>query len=182
MTRRRRFGRIRQLPSGRWQARYRGGDALTHAASHTFARKTDAERWLLRTEARMLEGRWIEPSAGAHLLGEFATSWVRQRAGLRPKTRQLYEGLVRLHIVPILGGLALAEVTPARVRAWRSDLLDSGTGPVTVAKAYRLLRTIMQTAVDDDLVRGNPCQIKGRRGRTIARASGPVGVGDLRTR
>jgi hypothetical protein len=47
----------------------------------------------------MLDGRWIEPSAGTELWG------VRRVvgeacAGLRPKTRQLYEGLVRLHIGP----------------------------------------------------------------------------------
>jgi hypothetical protein len=161
MAKRRRFGRVRQLPSGRWQARYRGADALTHAAPHTFVRKTEAERWLLRAEAMMIEGRWIEPSAGSALLGEFAATWVQQRANLRPKTRQLYEGLTRLHIAPTLGEVALSEVTPARVRAWRSGLLAGGTGPVTVAKAYRLLRTIMQTAVEDDLVRVNPCQIKG---------------------
>jgi integrase len=33
--------------------------------------------------------------------------------------------------------------------------------PVTTAKAYRLLRAIMNTAVDDGLIRRNPCRIKG---------------------
>jgi integrase len=32
---------------------------------------------------------------------------------------------------------------------------------VTVAKAYRLLHPIMATAVDDGLIRRNPCRIKG---------------------
>jgi hypothetical protein len=30
-----------------------------------------------------------------------------------------------------------------------------------MAKAYRLLRSIMNTAVDDGLIRRNPCRIKG---------------------
>ena len=34
-------------------------------------------------------------------------------------------------------------------------------GPVTVAKAYRLLHAIMGTAADDGLIRRNPCRIKG---------------------
>jgi hypothetical protein len=34
-------------------------------------------------------------------------------------------------------------------------------GPVTVAKAYRLLHSIMATAADDGLIRRNPCRIKG---------------------
>ena len=36
------FGSIRKLPSGRWQARYRGPDGLLRSAPHTFARKADA--------------------------------------------------------------------------------------------------------------------------------------------
>jgi hypothetical protein len=34
-------------------------------------------------------------------------------------------------------------------------------GPVTVAKAYRLLHAIMTTAVEDGLIRRNPCHITG---------------------
>jgi integrase len=47
------------------------------------------------------------------------------------------------------------------VRRWRKKLLDNGVSPVTTAKAYRLLRAIMNTAVDDGLIRRSPCRIKG---------------------
>jgi integrase len=47
------------------------------------------------------------------------------------------------------------------VRRWRKTLLDRGVGEVTVAKAYRLLKAILNTAVDDGLIRRNPCRIKG---------------------
>jgi integrase len=47
------------------------------------------------------------------------------------------------------------------VRRWRADKLASGTGPTTVAKAYALLRAIMGTAVADQMIRRNPCTIKG---------------------
>jgi integrase len=161
MASRRRFGRVRQLPSGRWQARYRGHDGLDHPAPQTFERKADADRWLARAESMLLDGGWIDPNAGRVPLGEFARSWVVERAGLRPKTRQLYATLVRLHIEPELGHRWLSDLGPAHVRAWRAGLLAGGTGPITVAKGYRVLRTIMQTAVDDGLIRVNPCQING---------------------
>jgi len=35
------------------------------------------------------------------------------------------------------------------------------TGATTVAKSYRLLQAISQTATDDELIRRNPCRIKG---------------------
>jgi integrase len=47
------------------------------------------------------------------------------------------------------------------VRRWRKERLDAGVSEVTVAKAYRLLKAIMNTAVDDGRIRRNPCRIKG---------------------
>ncbi|MEU8377753.1 hypothetical protein [Streptosporangium sp. NPDC048865] len=34
---------------------------------------------------------------------EFGTAWGDERPGLRPKTVQLYEGLLRLHLLPTFG-------------------------------------------------------------------------------
>jgi hypothetical protein len=48
--RKRRFGTIRELPSGRWQARYRG------PAPHTFSRQREANQWLTVVESELLRG------------------------------------------------------------------------------------------------------------------------------
>jgi integrase len=158
---RRRFGRVRRLPSGRWQARYKGPDGIDRAAPNTFATKTDAEVWLTRQEAEILDGDWLDPDAGNVLLADFGASWIAERPNLRPKTAQTYEGLLRIHIVPALGGIKVAHIKERTIRRWRTSLLDSGVGPVTVAKAYRLLKAILNTAVDDGLIKRNPCRIKG---------------------
>jgi integrase len=159
--RRRRFGSVRQLPSGRHQARYRGPDGLMHAAPGTFATQTDAEVWLSVKEAEIVQGDWMDPNAGRVPLGEYATTWIAERPGLSERTTVLYRTLLRLHIESKLGGLDLVDLTPARVRSWRKDLLDGGVGEATVAKSYRLLRAVMNTALDDELIRRNPCRIKG---------------------
>ena len=70
-------------------------------------------------------------------------------------------GLFRLHVEPVLGRLALAAISPERVRTWRAGLLEAGVGEVTVATCYRLLKTILGTAVEDRLLRLNPCRIRG---------------------
>jgi integrase len=108
-----------------------------------------------------MRGDWISPDAGLVSLADFAQSWVAERPNLRPKTVQLYEGLVRIHLVPALGRLAVQDITEPHVRRWRKNLLDAGVGPVTVAKAYRLLKAILNTAVDDGLIRRNPCRLNG---------------------
>ena len=165
---RRRFGRVRQLGSGRWQARYHGPDGIDRAAPHTFERRSDADRWLARIEDELRSGDWLDPDAGRELLRDYGARWVTERAGLRPRTRRLYEGLFRLHISPGLGVLLLTDITPARVRTGRADLLGTGLGEVTVAKAYRLLKTMLGTAVADRVLRSNPCQIRGASTERIA--------------
>ena len=57
--------------------------------------------------------------------------------------------------------MTIAGVKEAQVRRWRKGLLDNGVSAVTAAKAYRLLKAVMNTAVDDGLIRRNPCRIKG---------------------
>ena len=161
MAAKRRFGRIRRLPSGHWQARYPGPDGTDRPAPNTFATKTDAGVWLTMKEAEIRAGDWLDPDAGAILFEDYAKPWVAEHPNLRPKTVQLYEGLVRLHVVPALGKLAVADIREGTVRRWRKSLLDSGVGPVTVANAYRLLKAIMNAAVDDGLIKRNPCRIDG---------------------
>ena len=159
--RKRRFGTVRQLPSGQFQARYRGLDGVLRPADTTFATKTSAEVWLIRKEAEILDGDWIDPDAGAVLLSEYGATWIDERPGLRPKTVTLYRYLLRTHITPYFRTATISAITLPAVRRWRKKLLDTGVSPVTAAKAYRLLRAVLNTAVDDGLIRRNPCRIKG---------------------
>ncbi|MDX2292087.1 MULTISPECIES: tyrosine-type recombinase/integrase [Streptomyces] len=159
--RRRRFGTVRQLASGRWQARYR--DPLsgeTKSAPQTFATKTDADVWLTTIEAEIIRGTYQAPDAGKVEFGPYADDWLKHRK-LEDRSRERNEGVLRLHIKPTFGAGTLAAITTPRVRAWRTALLESGVGEPTVVKAYQLLRAILNTAVDDELIRRNPCRIKG---------------------
>jgi integrase len=159
--RRREFGTVRKLPSGRYQARYYGPDGLRYSADDTFATKTEAQNWLTLKAAEILEDDWTDPDAAEVLVPDYAATWIEERAGLRPKTVKIYTGLLRCHIRPHLATVTVGELTLARVRRWRKKLLDSGVSQVTAAKAYRLLRAVMNTAVDDELIKRNPCRIKG---------------------
>jgi integrase len=161
MVAKRRFGRVRKLPSGRWQARYKAPDGIDRPAPRTFPTKRDAEVWLMKTEADILDNEWIDPDLGRITFGDYARSWIAERPGLRPKSIQLYEYLLRRHLEPTFGTKPIAAIREPHVRRWRKQLLDAGTSAVTVAKAYRLLRAILNTAAGDRLIRRNPCQIKG---------------------
>lgn len=156
----RRFGAVRQYPSGRWTASYVDPTGLRRRSPETFATKTDADVWLSQVEADLSRGDWTDPDAGAVNFEEYALRWVDERH-LAATTCELYRRLLRLHILPTFRQWDLDEVTPPRVRAWRAERLEATGADTTVAKAYRLLKAIFQTAADDELIRRNPCRIKG---------------------
>ena len=157
--RRREFGTVRKLPSGRWQARYIGPDGQRYTAPETFETRSDAQDWLNLVRADIERNTWHNPDAGALNFEKYALRWMEER-GLAATTVDRYGGLLRGHILPTFGGKDLDEITPPSVRTWRAERLKE-TGPTTAAKSYRLLKGILQTAVDDDLLRTNPCRIKG---------------------
>jgi integrase len=130
------------------------------SAPTTYERKRDAELFLAKVEADLARDDWYDPSAGRITVGEFGRAWLAERR-LSDTTRERYEIAFRVQILPAFGNVPVNKVREADVRRWRAGLLDGGAGEASVAKAYRLLRAIMSTAVDDGLIRRNPCRIKG---------------------
>ncbi|WP_329457902.1 tyrosine-type recombinase/integrase [Streptomyces sp. NBC_01497] len=159
-SKKRSFGRVRKLPSGRYQARYLGPDGIDRPAPHTFRTKRDTDDWLAERQAELRGGDWSDPDAGKVAFGGYAKTWIEER-GIGASTADLYRSLLRNHLVPTFGTVAVADITPAMVRAWRVARLGSGVGPSTVAKSYALMRAVLMTAVEDQLIRRNPCRVKG---------------------
>ncbi len=152
------FGAIRKLPSGRFQARYLHlGRRLS--ADTTFATKAEARNFLAGIETDLTRGSYVDPDAGRIKFGEYAGWWLEQRH-LRPRTRESYDSQLK-HILPTFEGATLNSITPIDVRSWHGRLANSGLHANTVSKVYRMLRTIMTTAVDDGLLPSNPVHIKG---------------------
>lgn len=159
---RRSFGAVRKLPSGRYQASYVGADGRRHLAPTTFATKSDADAFLRLQQADLTRDAWLPPltaRAGAVTLAAYSQAWIDGR-DLKPATRKHYRMLLRLHIAPALGDVEVAGLTPAMIRTWHGALAAT-TGPTMRAHAYGLLRTILNTAVGDDLIGSNPCRIRG---------------------
>jgi hypothetical protein len=104
MAGKRHIGSLRQLSSGRWQARYQRPDGTLRPAPETFERKRDAAKWLAGMETEIAKGEWRDPEAAEQLLTDYAATWIKERPGLRPRTVELYEGLLHRHIEPYFGG------------------------------------------------------------------------------
>jgi len=160
--RKRRFGSIRTTPLGEYQASYLGPDGRRHFAPHRFKKQRDAEQWLNKVELEIISGDWTDPDRAKITLAVYADKWISERPGLRPRTVELYRWLLRKHIEPQIGAVELGKLSAAVVRQWRAGRLEDGVSQSVTAKAYRLLRAVMNTAVDEDkIVNSNPCRVRG---------------------
>ena len=100
-------------------------------------------------------GLTVPPSRWRALAVKAAT-----RRELAPLTRDLYRYLLDKHLFTFAES-DLDEITAPRVREWRAGRLRTTNAKTMTAKSYRLLKAIMETAVDDELITRNPCRIKG---------------------
>lgn len=157
------FGYIRRLPSGRYQASYAGPDLARHKAPATFAARRDAEAWLAAEHGLIAAEAWTSPAlrrsrARAETFGSYAERWLDRR-DLRPRTVYHYRRLLDHQLLPAFADTPLRAITSEMVRDWHADLDRSK--PTLRSHAYGLLRTILQTAVQDEKIPVSPCHIRG---------------------
>ncbi|MGH7714503.1 MAG: tyrosine-type recombinase/integrase [Vulcanimicrobiaceae bacterium] len=135
-----------------------------------FATKSDALAFLSITEADIHRGAWIDHRAGKISVKDYANEWLARRPDLAVRTAELYRYLLDSHILPELGTSSLAALAPSKVRGWHAKLAQAHSS--TAAKAYRLLSTIMRTAVMDGFILASPCKVVG--GGTEHAAERPI--------
>lgn len=156
---RRAFGRVRKLPSGRFQARYPGPDGVLRPADRTFATSTDADRWLMRKRIEIEEGRWLDPAEGQTTVRDWAARWLAAVAPqLKHKTQASYRSLIHSRINPALGDRELSSLRPITVTEWVAAMRTEGLSASRIRQAYRVLSQIMASAVDNDLIPQTPCR------------------------
>ena len=158
---RRAFGATRRLPSGRWQASYLGPDGVRRVAPQTFPEAADANAWLASAEASIAGGEWRPPELARESFGNYGRRWLAQRPDLRASTRELYGFLWRKWLEPAFGTVPIGALTTEAWRAWYLAQTVEHPGSTQPSKAYRLARAMLNTAVEDGLLRSNPCKVKG---------------------
>lgn len=189
----RRFGKMRLLPSGRWQASYVGPDRQRHLAPETFKARADGERWLLDRQREMALDIWEPPTttddhpqqgAASVTFAAYADRWLANRMvkgrPIRPRTREHYRQLLDTHLLPTFGKRPVATITMAQVDRWYAT--NATDTPTVRAHAYSLLRTILETArVRDRLIEANPCAITGAGTATRKSKTRPTTLEELST-
>jgi integrase len=149
--------RILSDGSVRWRARWRQGGRYR---ARTFDRKRDALNFSAELRRRQQLGTLSTLDTGRMTLAEYvAGTWATAyRSNLSESTRLRYGHLYDKHILPELGPLALAEITPEVIARWQAQRLALGGGPVAVRGALTLLGGILQRAVEGGHLQTNPAR------------------------
>ena len=108
-----------------------------------------------------LASRPVGPEPGLST-GEWLGQWLASRVSLRASTARSYAAHVRGYLVPYLGGIPLAALTPGDVQAMFTAIIRDETAlgrPVSAATLHRIhatLRAALNGAVRAGLIAVNP--------------------------
>lgn len=189
MARRRGFGEVERRTSSSgpsYRARYAMPDGTRY--SRSFGTKMDAEAWLATERALIDRDEWSPPAArkaaaqrrerdaATNTVRAFSERYLKER-GLRPNTVRGYESLLASRILPYFGEMALRGVTLSEIKAWRASL-DAPTRS-TNAAAYRLLRSLLQAAEEEELIDRAPPKIRGASSAPVKRVAVPATFDEL---
>jgi integrase len=130
----------------RWRARWR--DPAGRERSKSFARKVDAERFLVAIEDAKLRGAYVDPAAGRIAFSEWAERWFNTTAALRPTTRRDYRKLLDQQVLPAFAADSLAGIDTLAVREWVAGLVAGGLSARRARKAHAVLSQVLASAVD----------------------------------
>lgn len=133
----------------------RDGQGKRRYKWYTHSTRREAEAHLGQLLAQAQSG-WV-PSPARLRVGEYLERWLRDYAAsnVEQTTLQTYAGVIRKHVVPDLGQVPLARLTPQAVQSALSARLAAGAAPATVHKAYRVLREALGHAVEWGLLSRN---------------------------
>lgn len=140
----------------RYMVRYRKPDRR-QAAKKGFRTKRDAELYAANVEVDKSKGTYIDPTAGRTTITELGQDWLDGLVHTKPQTKLVYDGAFRNQIAPQFGDMAVAAVTTPMIRTWVARLTKQYKPP-TVRRAFRVLSSILDLAVDSRMIMANPAR------------------------
>ena len=146
---------VRQWRSG-WQVRWR--DPNGKQRTKMFTRKAEAKQFSNRIEVEKQRGTYVDPHRGKTVFGPWAEEWLQSKMNLRASSWARDESYLRNHVQPEFGNVALARIDRLQIQAWVRSLADKGLHPGTIYHCYRILRSVLEEAVDARLIVDSPCR------------------------
>ena len=109
--------------------------------------KKEAEKKLSELLSQMDNGTYVKPEKTT--LADYLNIWLIDYAkpNLSPRSFERYESIVRVHLIPGLGSIALINIRPEHIQKYYSSKLESGLSARTVRYHHVVLHIALKTAV-----------------------------------
>jgi len=153
MSVRKRFWKTKKgEPREAWVVDYVDQDGDRHI--ETFKKKKDADAYHAEVGVDVRSGTHIAPSKSV-TVREAGESWIRASAQLERATVEDYQGHLDRHILPLIGGLKLSDVTPQVIRKLEDSLRVKGRSPALIRKVLTSLGSLLADAQEQGLAARN---------------------------
>ncbi|WP_314591312.1 site-specific integrase [Paenibacillus terrigena] len=77
----------------------------------------------------------------------YSQRWLAQRRGLSGNTQELYQSILRTHLLPAFGIMQLTSLTPQQIQHFVDTLYSKSLSDTTIKRIFSLLHAILQAAV-----------------------------------
>ena len=137
---------ITKRADGRYEAR-----ATFNGKRRSFVGATPDEARRRLTAALAQKDAGQTPPAERDSVATYLRTWLAAaRSGLRPRTIEHYETAIEVHLIPLIGKIRLARLTPTQVEACYAALRAKGLSGTSV----QLIHGVLRKALRDALRRG----------------------------
>lgn len=139
---------------GLWEARL----TFENGARKSWYAKTyrEAERILTKAKRERDLGALVDYDE-RQTVAQYLASWLDtvRSSGVKPRGYIRYESDVRKHLVPAIGALRLAKLSPQHLQRLYAATLDAGYAPATVAHLHAVMHAALEQAVRHNVVGRN---------------------------
>jgi integrase len=174
---------VYRRPNGVWAIRFTCGAGHLHK-ERVGKLKGDAERehdsrrlraqreagWCPVAERQAVAEAGRRDAAKNITVRQWAEKWLKTHveAECRERTREQYESSLKHHVYPLLGDLPLVELKRWRLKEFFATKTAAGLARRTLKNIAVPLSAMLNAAVDEELIPGNPAARlwRHRRGRT----------------
>jgi integrase len=122
-----------------------------------FKTKREAEKALSLVEAEVNKGTYFEPSK--MLYKDYIEQWFKgKQTTLGQQTKTVYRGNINHRIIPKLGQIQLAHITPLVIQNYVNELKEEGLANATISKLLKMIKSSLENAKDLELISKNPAK------------------------
>lgn len=150
---------------GQWVVDFRDGGGIRRW--RTFGSKREAEDFLAKTIPEVRQRRRaVVPVTTT--LAQYADRWLHLiGCTVKPRTLTSYAGMLRLHVLPVLGAWRVQYIDKGTIKNLLANKLAAGLSRNTVRILHAALRVLLAAAVDDGVIPLNPAEKLGRHLRLV---------------